>query len=164
MHLWSLILIMLIHMQTVIVVRSCVRYFVMAHGLFKSRSYHTSLTRIRLSSLLSPCFIFFSFDHKDIRTYNQLGFIRSFQYGISCQRYHRCIDKSLHVKLMPLWRTYDTSPLKRANHEEDHVNLSRNFHDRIQRLRHCIGDHLLRDGRTIRRVANSFEPRLGCMP
>lgn len=71
----------------------------------------------------------FLFHHKDIQTRNQLGFIRSFQYGISCQRYHRCIDKGLYVKLTPLWGTYDTSPLKRANHEGDHVNLSRTFYD-----------------------------------
>jgi hypothetical protein len=66
--------------------------------------------------------------------------------------------------LKPLWGAYDTGPLKRANHEEDHVNLSRTFYDFIQRLRQCIGYDLLRDGRTIFGVANSFEPRLGCMP
>jgi hypothetical protein len=62
------------------------------------------------------------------RTYNQPGLIRSFQRVISCQRYHRCIDKVLHVKLKLLWRIYDTSLLKRANNE-DHISLSQSFHD-----------------------------------
>lgn len=61
------------------------------------------------------------------RTYNQPGFIRSFERGISYQRYHRCIDKVLHIKLKPLWRIYDTSLLKRADNE-DHINLSQSFH------------------------------------
>ena len=64
------------------------------------------------------------------RTYNQPGFIRSFERGISYQRYHRCIDKVLHIKLKPLWRIYDTSLLKRADNE-DHINLSQSFHDNV---------------------------------
>jgi hypothetical protein len=64
------------------------------------------------------------------RTYNQPGFIRSFQRVISCQRYHRCIDKVLHVKLKLLWRIYDTSLLKRADNE-DHISLSQSFHDTV---------------------------------
>lgn len=62
------------------------------------------------------------------RTYTQPGFIRSFQRGTSCQCYHGCIDKVLHVKSKPLWRIYDTSLLKCANNE-DHINLSRSFHE-----------------------------------
>jgi hypothetical protein len=59
-----------------------------------------------------------------------LDSFRSFQRGISCQCYHRCIDKVCHVKLKPLWRSYDTGLLKRANNE-DHISLSQSFHDTV---------------------------------
>ena len=69
--------------------------------------------------------------HYDTRTSRftiNLDSIHSFQRGISCHRYYRCIDKVLNVKWKPLWRIYDTSRLERADNED----LS-SFHDTVVR-------------------------------
>lgn len=124
--LWSLIPIISLHTRTLIACK-------LHHG---PRQPTSPITRSRVQ-LSCPSLSLLHIILSDTTTRNiytdilLTGFIRgSFQRGISCQRYHRCIDKVLHIKLKPLWRIYDTSLLKRADNE-DHISLSQSFHDTV---------------------------------